>query len=74
MEVTLKHLRKYNKQIYNSFLGEAVRIDGWDEVKRRVKFNKTMTQTVAFKNTVQGFDYWWSIIHKIENGKQFSDE
>jgi len=74
MEVTLKHLRQYNKQIYNSFLGEAVRIDGWDEVKRRVKFNKTMTQTVAFKNTVQGFDYWWSIVHEIENGKQFSDE
>ena len=74
MEVTLKHLRQYNRQVYNSFLSEVVRIDGWDETKRRVKFNKTMTQTVAFKQTVQGFDYWWSVIHEIENGKMSSDE
>ena len=74
MQVTLKHLRKYNTQIYNSFLSEAVRVEGWDEIQTRVKLNKAMTQTVAFKNTVQGFDYWWSIVHQIENGKMSSDE
>ena len=72
--VRLKKLRKYDEGIYNSFLSEVVRIEGLNWVMHCVHRNHHMTSAVVFRNTVQGSDYWWGVISRIEKQKVKNSE
>lgn len=72
--VRLKKLRKYNEGIYNSFLSEIVRMEGFNWAMHCVERNHHMTSAVVFRNTVQGSDYWWEVISRIEKQKVKNSE
>ena len=72
--VRLKKLRKYDEGIYNSFLSEIVRLEGFNWAMHCVHRNHHMTSAVVFRNTVQGSDYWWGVISRIETQKVKNSE
>lgn len=62
----LSELQKYDKQIYELFMDEVVRVEGNEWWEWCVYRDKNMAGVVVFKDTAQGSDYWWEVADNIK--------
>ena len=64
--VKLSELLKYDKQTYDLFMSEVVRLDSDAWWKECVMRDATMAGAIVFRHTAQGIDYWWDVAYQVE--------
>lgn len=67
--VKLSELRKYDKQVYDLFMSEVIRLDSDAWWRDCVMRNTKMAGAIVFKDTAQGDDYWWDVASQVKNSK-----
>jgi hypothetical protein len=64
--VKLSELKSFDIELYNLFLSEAVRLEGFERCNYCVMRDVTMASILVFRKTSQGADYWWDISSQVE--------
>lgn len=64
--VKLSELWDFDNELYNLFLSEAVRLEGFERCVFCVRRDVTMASVIVFRKSSQGADYWWDISSQVE--------